>query len=670
MTGETSSPDSTCGVSSARVAVWGGRGVADVQPLHVGHRAERAGLPARLRSLFAAPGWRKRVEPRTRYGEPFLPGLAGLGRQHLGEARPLLERAEALRGRRFQYFGRTIGFPGRVDWEPRGQPKAWVIALNSLDELFAVGVAATLAPTPEVRAGWYDVAIGLARDWTTGAPQFTGVPWELPALARRIPNLISVDLFFARELRDDPSGRRALRDSIYTQAAALAAVVGEQPADHWLVAAARALFMAGRFFDGLEARSWLDTGTALLWSQLREQVHEDGGHRGRNPVAHALVLADYLEVLAFLRAANDDAPPWARKIVKSMADFLARLLHPDGELPLFHDAALGVARPARELLATAAALFHEPVLAAAGELPGVWSLLVLGEAGRRVYANLPRRRESAEPRALRRTGFYVLPGDAGDVMLLDGGTPPPGGDPNLFGYELSVGGMRLIVDAGVGGEDPGPWGDYFRSTRAHNTVAVDDVDDRRWPEVSDVRWIMRDGLLYFSGTHDGFAHRTPALKHRRRVFCLPGRFWVIADELLGAGGVEAESFIHLHPDVQLAAVCRGRPVFTAARSDAAQVQIVPAGMHEMRAVHGIEDARPQGWYAPRHGERRSAPVLSLLAIGRLPLVFGYALVPRTGVPAELTFHHDAFQLRARLRTADREYTMAVVQEEVELVGSG
>src|SRR5437867_1779551 len=289
------------------------------------------------------------------------------------------------------------------------------------------------------------------------------------------------------------------------------------------------------------------------------------------------MLADYLEVLAFLRAANDDAPPWARKSVKSMADFLARLLHPDGELPLFHNAALGVARPARELLATAAALFHEPALASAGELPGVWPLLVLGEAGRRAYANLPRRREAAEPRALRRTGFYVLPGDPGDVMLLDGGTPPPGGDPNLFGYELSVGGMRLVVDAGVGGEEPGPWGDYFRSRRAHNTVAVDAVDDRRSPEVSDVRWIMRDGLLYFAGTHDGFAHRTPALKHRRRVFCLPGRFWVIADELIGAGGVEAESFIHLHPDVRLAAVCRGRPVFTAGRSPTAQVQTVPAG---------------------------------------------------------------------------------------------
>src|SRR5207237_896253 len=337
------SPHSTRGSPSARVAMWGGGGVADLQPLHVARRAERAGLQARLRSLFATPGRGKRLEPRTRYGEPFLPGLAALGRQHLGEARVVLERAEALRGRRFQFFGRTIGFPGRIDWEPRGQPKPWLIALNSLDDLFAGGVAATLAPTPEVRGGWYEVATDLAREWIAGATPYSGVAWEVPALARRIPNLIYLQVFFARELRDDPGARRALRESLYLQAAALAATVGEQPADHWLVAAGRALFLAGRFFDGLEARSWLDAGTALL----------------------------------------------------------------------------GGARPARERLATAAALFHEPALASAGELPGVWPLLVLGEAGRRAYANLPRRREPAEPRALRRTGFYVLPGDAGDVMLLD-----------------------------------------------------------------------------------------------------------------------------------------------------------------------------------------------------------------------------------------------------------
>src|SRR5438445_1258292 len=254
---------STRGPPSATVGPWGGGGVADLQPLHVGRRAERAGLQARLRSLFAAPGWGRRLEPRTRYGEPFLPGLAVLGRQHVGDARALLERAEAARGRRFEFFGRTVGFPGRIDWEPRGLPRPWRIALNSLDDLFAAGVAAALAPTREVRAGWYEVAMGLAREWLTGAPPYTGVAWEVPALGRRIPNLIYLQTFFARELRDDPGARRTLRESLYTQAAALAAAAGEQPADHWLVAAGRALFMAGRFFDRLEARAWLDAGPAL-----------------------------------------------------------------------------------------------------------------------------------------------------------------------------------------------------------------------------------------------------------------------------------------------------------------------------------------------------------------------------------------------------------------------
>src|SRR5438093_11712187 len=90
------SPHSTRGPPSARVAPWGGGGVADLQPLHVARRAERAGLQARLRSLFSAPGWGKRLEPRTRYGEPFLPALPALARQDLGEARGLLRRVDAL----------------------------------------------------------------------------------------------------------------------------------------------------------------------------------------------------------------------------------------------------------------------------------------------------------------------------------------------------------------------------------------------------------------------------------------------------------------------------------------------------------------------------------------------------------------------------------------------
>jgi hypothetical protein len=622
--------------------------------------------------LFSVPSWGRKPEPRVRYGQPFLPGAAVLGRQHALEARPLLDRAEAVRGRRFAYFGRTLGFPGRIDWDPQGLPAAWRLALNALDDLVPLGVAGALAPTPEVRHGWYEVAAGLVREWVTGAPPGHGIAWTLPALARRIPNLLATHVLFTAELRADPRQRRLLLETSYAQAAALAAAVPGQSADEHLIAAGRALFMAGRFFDGMEARGWLEAAASILWGQLREQVNEDGGHRGRDLARHARVLAHYLEVLAILQASNDDVPIWARKRVKGMADFLARLLHPDGEIPLFHGAALGTAPPARELLAMAAVVLHEPGLALPGDLPGVWPLLVLGEPGRRVHGNLPRRRHAAEPRALRRTGFYVLPGEPGDVMLLDGDSPPPDGHAGAFGYELSVGGARLVVDAGVGGDDHPRWAEFFGSTRAHNVVSVADAEQTaasRAPVVNEVQWGVRDGLLHFSGTHDGFARLALdlRLRHRRRVFCLPGRFWIVCDEILGTGTWEAESFLHLHPEARLTATCQGRPSFTVARSDTAWLEIVPAGAGEVRVVQGVEEPRPQGWVAARAGERRPAPVLSLAAAGRLPLAFGYALLPRAGGPAALHLEHDAFRLHVELRAGDQVYLLTVVQGEVEFL---
>jgi hypothetical protein len=646
---------------SLRLAVRAGEPVRRPRP---------AGLPARIRSLFSVPSWGKKPEPRVRYGQPFLPGLAALGRQYLHAARPLLERADAVRGRRFTYLGRTVGFPGRIDWEPRGLPEPWVVALHTLDDLTALGVAAALAPTSDVRRGWYDTAMALVRDWTASVPAGRAPGWGTVALARRIPNLIHAHVFFGAELRADPGQRRTLLETLYAQATALGAAAAGTAPDHGLVAVGRALFMAGRFFDGMEARRWLEKGAALLWTQLREQVHEDGGHRSRSLAVHGVVLADYLEVVAFLLAANDDVPIWARKRVKAMADFLARLVHPDGEVALFHAAGVDVARPARELLTAAAVVLHEPGLAPPGELPGVWPLLVLGEAGRRAHGHLARRGDGAEPRALRRTGYYVLPGEAGDVMLLDGAAPPPAGAGAAFGYELSVGGLRLLVAPGADGDEP-RWNEYVRATRAQNVLSVagaDQIASGRLPAIDDVRWVVRDGLLYFAGTHDGFARLANdlRLRHRRHVFCLPGRFWVVCDELLGTGEWETESFLHLHPDAQLSAVCHGRSAFTIARSRAARLLVVPAEATEVRVEHGIDGPRLQGWYGPRAGERRPAQVLSLVTHGKLPMVLGYALVPRGDTPATLACTHDPFRLDATLAVGGREYTLAVVQGDVEM----
>jgi hypothetical protein len=300
----------------------------------------------------------------------------------------------------------------------------------------------------------------------------------------------------------------------------------------------------------------------------------------------------------------------------------------------------------------------------------VWPALLLGESARKTHAHLERRSRAVEPRGLRRSGFYVLPGAIGDVMIVDGGAPTPEGAGGALSYELSVGGDQLVVGSGSSLEAPARLAPHLRSTQAYNVIAVDGADQvvgGRLPVVSDVQWAVQDGVVAFTGSQDGFAHLASNLRlqHRRRVLCMPGRFWIVCDELLGSGEHTVESFIHFHPESVIEASCHDRLAFRAARSLGASVQIVTAGTHEVRVARGIDDPEPFGWY--RSGARRARwrrRPLTLAAAGRLPLVIGYAIIPRNDERASLRLEHDAFRLVAHLRIGGEEFRLAVVQGEV------
>ena len=622
-----------------RAVVGGGRAVAE----------SARGLPQRLRSAFRGRPWSRGPEPRVRFGQPVLPGLAALGPESAPAASALLARAAAFADGRCTHLGATRAIDGRVDWSARGASPAWRAALHGLDELFALGVAATLAADADGRRGRVELALRHVQDWAARGRGVAaaGTP---SAHARRVVRLVEATAFFAPELRAGAAARRALLDVLWTEAESLAAALPRQAPDAALVASARALLVAGRYFDGMEARGWVEQGQEALWAQLREQVHDDGGHRAHDPAVHAVVLGEYLEAMALLRAGNDDVPPWARKRVKSMADFLARMVHPDGVLALGAGIAQVEPHPVPELLAVAAVLLHEPAFAAPGELPGVWPLLILGESGRRAFAALPRRPLVPVARALRRTGYFVLPGAAGDVMLVDGA---PG-----FAHELSLGGERVLVGPGVGVDATHPLAPHLRDATARNVLggAVP-------AGAAETHWAMRDGLLSFVGTVPLTADR----RHRRVIVALPGRFWLVCDEVTGGGSFEGESLVHLHPATVVRARCDGRTVLRASRSGARVLALAFAGSGAVHLTTGVEAPAPLGWHADAPGDVRPAPVASVAVRGTLPLVTGYALAPDVDGPLALALRHDGFELHARLRVGADDYELTLVQDEVELV---
>jgi uncharacterized heparinase superfamily protein len=89
-----------------------------------------------------------------------------------------------------------------------------------------------------------------------------------------------------------------------------------------------------------------------------------------------------------------------------------------------------------------------------------------------------------------------------------------------LGYELSLAGERVVVDAGVGTYEVGPERTYARSTRAHNTVTVGPGDADQHELWASHRIGGRGELVDLSfGTSElsagvrGF--RSPAVHHRR-----------------------------------------------------------------------------------------------------------------------------------------------------------
>ncbi len=376
-----------------------------------------------------------------------------------------------------------------------------------------------------------------------------------------------------------------------------------------LLSNAQALATAGSVLGTRQStgRDALDRGLRLLESELAEQILDDGGHYERSPMYHCQVLEDNLAVWSVLEA----SPDFLTSAIKRMVSFLKGISHPDGDIPLFGDSVLDSRRPACALSRIA------------GDLCGF-------EAGT-PGADSP-------PTAFDCSGFFVMPSpETGGRLIAKAGPPGPGyqlghAHCDMLGYELSLGPERFIVDTGVSTYEPGPWRDFCRSTRAHNTVSLRDGEQmecwgafrvgRRfrplvhgWGEFSK-GWYLRAG-------HDGYS----PFCHERFFFRLDAG-WVIMDRVSGPRDTNAAGYVHFHPDVVLTET-RDR-VWHAARNGKEMV-LVPFEVDEIQHVQGGKEPI-QGWYCPEFGKILPASCLILKTERECPFLFGYGLLPGPSAP--------------------------------------
>lgn len=402
-----------------------------------------------------------------------------------------------------------------AQWHPADAAKLWTYNLHYFDDLNARDAAA--------RLGWHE---NLIERWHLENPPGLHDAWEPYPVSRRIVNWVK---WAAR----GNTLSQAARDSLAVQARWLARRVEYHIMGNHLIANAKALIYAGLFFAGDEADGWLRQGADLLEVQLHEQVLADGAHFELSPMYHALVLEDLLDVLNLLQAYGRTPTAQLRSTIASMQRWMAVMIHPDGDIAFFNDAALEIA-PRRDELEAYATRLGLPAVAEPTQ-----SLTVLGESG-------------------------YLRAVAGDACLLCdcaaiGPDYLPGhAHADTLSFEFSLGRQRLFVNSGTSEYGNGLERQRQRGTAAHNTLVVDGHDSSEvWAGFRVARRARvhlheatQQQCIVVRASHMGYRRLPGGNEHQRR-WVLGERSLLIEDRVTGTFR-NAAAFFHLHPAVQAA----------------------------------------------------------------------------------------------------------------------
>ncbi len=394
-----------------------------------------------------------------------------------------------------------------------------------------------------------------------------------------------------------------------------------------------ALFAVGTLLPKLPgAGGWRETGRKILLEEMEKQARPDGSHIEQAACYH-LYAVEFFLYAAVLSQRNAALFPAAfLERLAQMVEYAMHISLPSGRLPMFGDAdggrVLAVARhvpgdPAPVLGAAAAFFGRQDFRAAAGNFreEAFW---LTGGAGDQVPAGPGA--PALVSRAFVDAGMVVMRSHEaahGRMLLFDAG--PQGMHGSAHGHcdALSIvcaaDGIEWLTDPGtfVYTADRGSR-NFFRSTRAHNTVTVDGLDQAVPVDVFKWRHLPRLRLerAHTSGTsrsvdfavasHDGYLRQGRGLTHKRAVIFVKPDYWLVTDEFTGSGEHTLEFLWHFAPGAHLET---SHGAWLVSNNGARFLVVPPAGDLEFRVACG-EERPPQGWYSRDYGHRQPAPVLA------------------------------------------------------------
>jgi len=419
-------------------------------------------------------------------------------------------------------------------------------------------------------------------DWIEKNPIGIGTSWHPYVISLRLVNWIREDF-----------QNHAIIQSIYIQAEYLFRNLEfYHPANHYLENA-RALIFAGiAFNESREGKRWLQKGKEIYYKELPRQVLEDDCYFEKSPMYHNIILHGLLDLLNILNE-EDEFYLFIKDYAEKMLQFANILSFSNGNIPLFNDSTHEIAASINSLNNYYSRICHSNEFA-------ISSI--------RQFAKLSS------------SGYFICKKNEVE-LIADFGCLGPDlilahAHADIFTYELYYKGLPFIIDTGVYEYKNGEMRDFCRSTKAHNTISIDGKDQAEiWGgfrigkryQPDNVELTETDSKKILSGEFMGWSKLIGDNLIHKRVFETAANYVKVIDEVNGKGKHLLESFIHLHPDVEI-------------KADSSKIELKNGNeVLELEIVNGKYSIET-GFFFPEFGKKIENKVIRLYS-NRVPCKF-------------------------------------------------
>ncbi|MHB8806103.1 MAG: heparinase II/III family protein [Anaerolineaceae bacterium] len=446
-------------------------------------------------------------------------------------------------------------------------------------------------------------------------PAYLGANWTSgQEAALRIIALSFAHHIFSQSPHIPADYLQSIKNSIAVNAARIPLTLcyARSQRNNHLISEAVGLYTAGLLLDGYApAKKWKRIGWKVFNQAVLDQIAQDGTYIQHSANYHRLMLDESLWMAVLANHAGEELPDSVKERVALSTEFLFGMLDPvSGHAPnLGHQDGSNILP-----LAAADHLDYRATLQAASRVflqkeafkAGVWDekSCWLGIAFQKEFTLLPtnplRLGSTKDWASMRAVHYHSRPAHADQLHI-----------------EIWHAGQNLALDAGTYLYNvAAPWRNAFRTTRVHNTLTVDGLDQML--PTSRFMWLDWANAEVLATSSDAITARHAGYKklgitHQRTLQHAFPSGWEITDEVLFSSPKTHQIALHwLLPDlsftVQKDSIHFKNPTYTMRFSNErnlmAAVQVIRAGAF----VYGQSDMDTTiyGWFSPTYGVKQAA----------------------------------------------------------------